>query len=135
MEQQTPKFDIKSFPLKIFWKRGVLAVFVILVCVILTHIILAKYVVSIMAFLILTMPVVNFVFPSRTLFFEDYFEKIQLFQNIQFDYSKYKFFETRQNGVVFFKNKRRAGEMIYIFDNELKNSIVAFLKTKIGDRQ
>ncbi len=127
MPDDVPLYEVSSFPLTHYWKKGVFSVLVILFVTFLAQYLLGSIILSIIALLVMAMPVVNFLVPSRYLFFEDrYLIKILLTEKC-FYYSDYKLFTLGSDGILPIKKSNKACEYIYIFNSNLKNEIHDFL--------
>ncbi|MBF0300706.1 MAG: hypothetical protein HQK51_18475 [Oligoflexia bacterium] len=131
-------YEVKSFPLLFYWKKGLLTIIVVLLITIFTFVVLKGLFYAILAALVVLLPLVNFIFPSRTIFHSDYAIKEQLLLKKTLNYNSFDDIVLLEDGIFFYKKEKGAisfvrktrSEYIYIFDNNLKNTIFNFIKNK-----
>ena len=123
--------EFRSFPALFYWKKGIFAASVILFVVYLTFVYSGNPVFPMIAFLVLTMPLVNFLFPSKYCFSGDRFLKMQLFNRQEFRYDDFKAFHIMKDGLLPIKKKGKSGDFIYVFDRQVMKELTGFLKEKV----
>ncbi|MCK5074088.1 MAG: hypothetical protein KAQ98_11730 [Bacteriovoracaceae bacterium] len=123
------KIEFKSYPLAAYPLRGFFAIAVIILVVALSYLLTGYAILPIFAFLICTMPVVNFLFPSKYTFEDDELRKFQIGYDKRIKLSQYQDFIVGKDGILIVKNKRK-NEYIYIFNEDIKSKVRAFLLEK-----
>lgn len=107
---------IHSYPLLVYKRKGIFSIILIVSFSVASYVLTHNFLVFILSFLIMTMPVVTFLFPSTYRFFETEFIKEQLYSPLTVPYNKYKKFKVLEDGVLLFKKRRN--EYLYIFNEE-----------------
>jgi hypothetical protein len=128
-------FNIESFPLRIYWKRGAFAFLMIFLTVLLTFLFSKNIMWAGLAFLVVTAPSLNFLFPSSFIFYEDRFEKKQLLSTISFNYKDINEVRIGKDGVLIERKRRKQFDIIFIFDEKLKNDLFNFLENKYDKKE
>lgn len=130
-----PKYQVKSFPLIFYWKKGILTIAIVIFATFFAYFVLKGILYAILAALIILMPVVNFIFPSHTKFYNDYAEKEQILFKKKIIYSDFDDIVMLEDGILFYKknsgsssakvsfSRKSKSDYIYIFDSELKKNI------------
>jgi hypothetical protein len=129
--QDERKLEIKSFPLAQYWGRGVFAVCVTIIVIIITYNISGGILLPIFAFLVISLPQVNFIFPATYVFYEKTFSKTQLLQTKRYEYRDFKLLSERVDGIQLYKQNGRAFDFIYIFDQAKREAAHIVLQKKI----
>ncbi|MBF0360148.1 MAG: hypothetical protein HQK49_04015 [Oligoflexia bacterium] len=136
------KYEVKSFPLIFYWKKGLLTILVVLLVAIFTYLVLKSLLYAIFAILVILLPVVNFIFPSRLKFYSTYVIKEQLLLKTELNYNDFDDIILLEDGLFFYKEinnskkgfsafrnrSRNKSEYLYIFDNDLRNKIFNLIK-------
>jgi len=125
-----PLYTVNSFPLYIYRKRGVFALFIVVFITCLTYVITDNYFFAIISFLVLSMPVVNFLFPTKYLFYEDYLTKRVILHWQKFSYVDFESFDSGTGGILLKRKDGKGEEKIIISDEEERKKIIEFLKVR-----
>lgn len=127
------KIKVTSWPLTFFRKKGVFAVVVILLVMLLTYLATSNILFTVIAFFVLAGPNVSFLFPTTLEFGEESFTKLQVLQTKTYKYNEFKGFREGAEGLLFIKNNGKTLPFMFVLDEEKRSSIVKLLKGKISE--
>ncbi len=127
-------YKIVSFPLPKLILKGLIAIFVILFFITATYYYTKTYILPIITFLILILPITNFFLPTTYFLENNYLIRKQLFNKIKIDYKYFKKCSIQDDGILLFKSKSEY-EFIYIFNNSRREEIFSFLSSKINEQK
>jgi len=115
-----------AYPLRGFFSLIMIMLFTALSYALVQHIVMPVF-----TFLILSMPIVNFIFPSKYILEDEAFKKIQLFQEKKTGWDTFASYMVMDDGILLIsKLARRHNEYIYIFEKQYFVEIEEFLKAK-----
>jgi len=125
------KIEFTVYPLMAYPLRGFFSLVMIVLFTALSYILVKHIVMPIFTFLIICMPIVNFIFPSKYILEDEGFKKIQLFQEKKMGWNQFASYLVTNDGVLLIsKLARRYNEYIYIFDKPYFIEIEELLNAK-----
>lgn len=125
------EIKVTSYPLTYYKIKGVFALAVILSVMAIVYIVSANWFFMVIAFLVLALPSVNFLFPSTYVFSEDSFERTIIFQKKVYYYDDFASIGEGKDGILLFKRNNKPIDYIYIFDPEIRRVVLGKLKDRV----
>jgi len=131
------KIEFSVYPLMAYPLRGFFSLIMIMLFTALSYALVQHIVMPVFTFLILSMPIVNFIFPSKYILEDEAFKKIQLFQEKKTGWDTFASYMVMDDGILLIsKLARRHNEYIYIFEKQYFVEIEELLKeSKKNDKR
>jgi hypothetical protein len=106
--------------------RGYFALLVISFVLVVSYAFLQSILFTILAFFVVTTPIMTFLFPAYYSFREDGFSRKQLWGVKELSYADYISHKILEDGVILIK-KRHKYDFIYLFDDAKKEELSSFI--------